>query len=596
MRRLFTLFFYVLMAIGLYAQTREIDLRFYPTRIYDYFDNNQPNCIITDGTNVDALAKMLGTETLVLSDKEYKKYNLSNYNIICIGTSETNEFIDTLKLPYSYDGKEFVIGDTIMNAKDYNFMAVSNNPYCISNALLHIGEITEGYNNMFFKNAQFVVFSRDSVIHKGEYYSHLTNLLNSPNAKTYSAKIYPSTQLRKMPKLDNTNISFDTSAFSVLKSKEDIKNVVSGISNRKVIFLGENHYFNAINSIVKKIVFELNRESHFPYLVIEKPYSHTELINKFLDISNDKDASNYFISKLDMIVTCVEDSIFFNEIRKWNRDNHERKIQVLCTDIEHDYAATIEEILIPKLNDLDIDIHEDSLYSVSYLRSLINNEKIIEANNSQLYPLVDNLIQTFMAYNSLSKGFRHFNKIRQKAIISKYVEPHYFKSIIRDNKFIVYGGSEHTGTRNKNYLSHDSEGYYLEYINPYTNGLTYSIRLVAFSYTIDHATLSKKNFKFRPSGYLSMLNQFKKALENNSVNATDTVFIFNNYDSFTKRLLEVSSSLNSPFHFTSGNINKFERLNYVSFQDMKQSVFHRNHYLKFDKVIVIPTSKLITSR
>ncbi|MDX9770614.1 MAG: hypothetical protein RBT19_09625, partial [Tenuifilaceae bacterium] len=51
-------------AIGeVYAQGSAFDLRFYPTRIYDYFAHDAANCIITDGTNVDGLARMLGPST-----------------------------------------------------------------------------------------------------------------------------------------------------------------------------------------------------------------------------------------------------------------------------------------------------------------------------------------------------------------------------------------------------------------------------------------------------------------------------------------------------------------------------------------------------
>jgi len=596
MKKFLTLSFLVVFSIGLFAQPCKFDLRFIPTKIYDYFENSQPNCIITDGTNVDALVEMLGSETLVLSDKKYNEYNLSNYNIICIGNKETNEFITTLNLPYSYNGKTFAIGDTIINAKDYNFMAVLSNPYCISNSLLHIGSITEGYNDMFFKNAQFVIFKSDSVVFKGKYYSYLTNLPMSPDEKIHETEFYPNTQLNKFPKLDVSDAYVDTNIFKVIRIDDDFKKIVSDISNKKVVLLGENHYFKAINDIVKGIVFELNRESSFPYLVIESPYSHTFILNTFLSIADDAKAADYFRERLDMIVTSVEDSIFYNEIRKWNQVNTEKKICILCTDIEHNYEITISEILKPKLDNAGIDYHRDSLTSVNYLLKLNNDIKCIKLKDKDIYPIIDNLVQTLLAYSSLNKGFHQFNKIRQKAILTKFEDTLFFGSIVKDSKFILYGGSEHTGTRNNNYLSHESEGFYLEYVNPFTRGLTYSIRLVALSYSVNYSLQSNENFKYKPSGYIRMLNQYNQAIENKYINSTDTAFIFNGYDSFTKGLIEVSTTLKSPFFFSPLDIYKFEKPYYISFQDMKQSVFYRNHNLKFDRVIVVPSSRLVTSR
>ena len=596
MKKLFTPIIFIVLTNVLYAQTNVFGLRFIPTKIYDYFDNSQPNCIITDGTNVDALAKMLGPQTLVLSEKDYHKYNLSNFNIICIGTNGTNEFISTLNLPYNYNGNKLVIGDTIINTKDYNFMAVTANPYNISNCLLHIRAITEGINNIFFKNSQFVVFSRDSIVHEGKYYSYLTNLPESHNEETHKTEFYPNTQLTKFPELDVSNASIDTSIFKFFRMNDGYKNIVKDISNKKVVFLGENHYFKAINEIMKEIVFELNRENRFPYLIIEKPYSHTFLINRFLSITDDSEASEFFNSNLDMIVTCVEDSVFYNDIRKWNRIKPSRKISILCTDIEHNYEITIPNILIPKLISAGVEYHKDSLTSVNYLTKLKNDIKGKELWDNEIYPLVENLTQTLLAYSVLSKGFQHFSRVRQNAILKKYEDTLFFGSIIRDSKFIVYGGSEHTGTRNKFHLSQVSEGYYLEYINPFTRGLTYSIRLVALSYSIDKSLLSKETIKFKPSGYIRMLNQVKQAIDNKHINSTDTMFIFNGYDSFTKQLLEVATCFKSPFTFSPSDINVFDKPYYISFQDMKQSVFHRNHYLKFDRVIVVPSSKLVTSR
>ena len=98
------------------------------------------------------------------------------------------------------------------------------------------------------------------------------------------------------------------------------------------------------------------------------------------------------------------------------------------------------------------------------------------------------------------------------------------------------------------------------------------------------------------SGYKRMIDQFKQALVEENINFCDTVFIFNSYDSFTRQLIQVSSTLKFPFYFSSGDIIRFEKPDYISFQDMKQASFYKNHYLKFDKVIVVPTSEVVNSR
>ena len=261
-----------------------IDLGFIPTKIYDFFTNSYPNCIIVNASDtcskeVQELAKMLGNETLIISDYEYEKYNLSDYNIICIGNRKTNSFINSLILPYNYDEKLFAINENVIYEGDCNLMAVLQNPYCASNNLLQIGEISSSYNNIFFIDAQFVLFKNDSVIVQGKYYSYLTNLSNSPSEETHLTEFYPNTQLAKFPKIDVNKTQVDTSIFNVIRTNDEFEKISSDFSNKKVVLLGENHYYKTIKEFEKDIVFELNRSSYFPYIIIEEHYQEIELLN-----------------------------------------------------------------------------------------------------------------------------------------------------------------------------------------------------------------------------------------------------------------------------------------------------------------------------
>jgi len=591
------LIIFLISGINAFCQYNIENLKFLPVKIYDYFTNSQPNCIITDGSNINSLVEMLGENTLIVSDKEYKKYNLSNYNIICIGSAGTNKFIESIELPYNYNSELFIIGDTAIKSADCSIMAISNNPYNISNRLLHISKITEGYNNIFFKNAQFAVYKNDSIIFSGKYYNYLTNFSTSPNEETYQTEFYENTELVKFPVFVSNKNKIDTTFFKVIKSQKNIRRLVNDISNYKVILLGENHYFKTLQKIEENIIFELNTTSYFPYIIIEKPYSYTSVLNEFLAITDDEKSKEYFKDKLDFLVGSMEDSLFYNNLRIWNRNNQNKKIQILCTDIEHNYQVSLDNFLIPRLKSLKFDIPKDSLNSISYLKNLKINFENTNADNIELCRLVENLILTRIAYNEYEKnGFRKFNQVRQKAILKKYEDTLFFNTAIRNNKFIVIAGSEHSGTRNKQHLQMNKEGYYLEYLNPYTKGSTYSIRLLCLSYALDSILVYKDNLKFTPTNYVKMINEYKKAVNNDNIKINDSVFIFNGYDSFTKQILEVASNFKAPFSFKTDDIPLFEKPYYVSFQDMKESEYYKNDYMKYDHTIIIPFSFLIHSR
>src|SRR6056297_1792474 len=528
------IFLIILVNYNVSAQNEVNSLKYVPTKIYDYFTNDQPNCIINNGEDVKHLVNMLGKRTLVLSDDEYRDYNLSNYNIICMGTAKTNEFINSLDLPYRYNGKSFSLKDTSINMKGSNFMAVWFNPYNLSNRLIHIKELTKGYNNFFFKDAQFVIFKEDSSVFEGEYHNFFPNVKNFPSRRIHKTSCYPNTQLIKFPNIKDNQVQVDTNLIDIIADPVDCTNFVNDIKNRKVILLGENHYYKKNYEIAKNIILELNKQDHYPYIILEKPYSYTKMINEYIAFSDNEKANLFFQNMLEEFVWSLEDSIFFNNLRTWNRDNPGEKIKVLCTDIEHAYKRTIKHILIPLLESSEIVFKKDSLFSITYLKKMKSIIRILESDQDQreLRRLIYNLIHTFRAYNLLKeKGFYSFNKIRQETIHEKYEKPLFFRSIIKNNKFIVFGGSEHTGTKNKGNLNNNSEGYYLEYINPYTRGLTYSIRLLCLSYKMDSTVNLKINPNHLPDNYSKMLYSYKKAWNKNAINEKDSIFIFNNYDS-----------------------------------------------------------------
>jgi hypothetical protein len=324
-----------------------------------------------------------------------------------------------------------------------------------------------------------------------------------------------------------------------------------------------------------------------------------KMINDYITISDNKEANSFFQDMLDSFIWSLEDSLFLNSLRIWNRRNPDKKIKVLCTDIEHTYKRTIKHMLIPQLKSSEIVFKKDSLFSITYLKKIKSNIKNFESDedNAELHRLIDNLLQTFMAYKSLKKkGYNSFNKIRQKAIVRKYERPLFFRSKIKKNKFIVLGGSLHMGTKNKRNLNTKSEGYYLEYINPYTRGLTYSIRLLCLTYKMDSTVNLEINPLHLPSNYAKTFHSYKKAWGKNIINLGDSVFIFNNYDSFTKQILQYSTLLDKPFSFASEDIPELYKPYYISFQDMKESEYYRNDYMKYDRIIIVPNSQLFHPR
>lgn len=585
-----------LQSFVIFAQFNTSKLNFCPSKVYDIFSNENPICIINNGSDVNKLADMIGNQTLVISDNDYKKYNLSSFNIICIGNSLNNKFIKTLSLPYNLNNNKITIGDTIISIGNNNFMAVFYNPYNISNRLLQINKIDNYLNNRFFDNAQFVFFKKDSVVTKGFYYKYY-NMKKPPNKNKYLSEKYLNTNLYKFPNLNIDNVKIDTTLIKKLTKKSIAENVKS-IINKKVILLGENHNYKTIKDIEKEYVFELNKQSYYPYIVLEQAFSDAKIINYFLSIKSNKEASDFFLKNLDVIASTKEDSSFLNDLRLWNISYPNKKLKVMCTDIEHNYMHTIKDILLPNLKSYGVNINDTIFKEWQFQENEALLKKIKNENpNISSYEklIIDNLIITMKAYKSVySKGFRAFSKIRLKSIINKY--DNYYSNIIKNNKFIVIGGSNHVETKNINNVDKNAEGYYLEYLNKYTKGNTYSIRLIAFSYNIDYSLINKKDLKFKQSNYRKAIKTYSENIKQGYINKNDSIFNFSKYNSLIKQLLEYSVIINKPYFFKTVNVDYVYKPYYISFEDLKSSNYFKNDFKTFDEVIIINFSPFIVSR
>lgn len=429
---------------------------------------------------------------------------------------------------------------------------------------------------------------------------HSLGLYPYPAAEEFKNNILSDSLIKAQPvSADDINDSFTNT-----NDLEWLKDIAK---NNKVVLLGEEHYHEFISNIRNRILFYLNTVDYYPLIVLEAQYSYTGYVNYYINLKDDKEAGKFFDDVMCSLVSSVEEYDLFRHIRRWNMLNPSKKITVGFSDIEHNYWATIKNILLPYFRkiDRDLEIKTDSL-SEQELGALLPKffsllQKAKEINLTGDYPFltpqyISNVITNLESiYNSSNYQFDYY---RQKAIVRNLTDKNYLGNFLINGKALLHGGAYHMTTHfsypeNGNFLR---EGSYLnEDFNP-TKGKVYSISFHSFFRSLGKAAdINLDSCVVQGGGYRYLLGRWQTAYKEKLISCDDYLIDFEISD-FHKLFLKIESGFNnSPIVINS--INWQAAMN-IAKQNKNINLFNIIKYWepdhnRYDKHIFIPGSPFI---
>src|SRR5512133_3432833 len=111
------------------------------------------------------------------------------------------------------------------------------------------------------------------------------------------------------------------------------------LKDNKILAVGESHHLKFNSYILRRILFAANTFDYYPTLVLELPYSYMGYFNHYLDIEDDQLASAYCDSVLTKMHKKSIPTLL--AIRSWNKLHKDKRIEVVCSDIEHSFWFTV---------------------------------------------------------------------------------------------------------------------------------------------------------------------------------------------------------------------------------------------------------------
>lgn len=386
-----------------------------------------------------------------------------------------------------------------------------------------------------------------------------------------------------------------------------------GKANRVFLF-GETHYYQAIHNLRNRIFFALNIYDYYPLVSFECAYSRTPFIEHYLTITDEDEAKRYYKDVICDMVLSVEDSLFLEHIRRWNRLHPQKKLHIGFHDIEHDYATTLKKIVVPyfQLIDSTFDIDTDTFILI-HLGKLIDELKerlnLAKAKNligaySFITPqymecVLENLLSTYQSY--YYEGA--FDYYRQKAIIRNLTDERFLGKYLRRGKVMLHAGGYHT--KNRFYYPEEgnfySEGSYLNFEYEPTKGKTFSLFCVGYAYSFGemvHADADSLLYE-KYTDYGRLIDRFQKAYRQKLV-TPEEYYIMNKTElnDFDKLIFKIAYANNH-------SLLKIEKINWdliftkisqKSKEDYKNLIMKKDNYSRYDQIILVPRSKIIRAK
>jgi hypothetical protein len=397
-------------------------------------------------------------------------------------------------------------------------------------------------------------------LHKGKnmnkFASFIHNLFHDKTKILESMSMYPYPKEEELVdnQLDDSNVRVSQ------LNDEDIKDNFTNINdltwlkpvaeNNKVVMLGESHYFRKSYHLRNRIFFALNTFDYYPLIVLEDQYSKTPFIQHFLKLYDDSEAHKYLEQNLNVFITTEEDAVFFEHMRRWNKNNPDKQVTAACSDIEFNYKTTFDYIIEPYFKQMAdippefLDSLSESRFTPEFLHTLRNllskakKEQIIGPFPFITYDYIENVIANVesLYYSSmLDKEY-----YRQKAIVRNLTDTRFLGKYTSENKFMTHGGANHCQSciefpEGGSFLS---EGSFLNHNFEPTKDKTHSIVATGLGYSLD--TMKSINLnECTPQGstYMKMVMELQKAFADKLIDST-SYYVFNRISDFDKMLIK----------------------------------------------------------
>ncbi|MBN2613761.1 MAG: hypothetical protein JXB00_19545 [Bacteroidales bacterium] len=473
---------------------------------------------------IDRFPTIPGQVKRIITDIEALNEVLSDVNIHAFGTIDGNLWIsDFMRKNQEFPvkiTKDSITAEKSYIGSDYSVTALWYNPFNPKHSLtLYIPQNLNTAKSFKRQNTlQYAIFKNGEIV-KNAYYIFRDNHWNFyerldtmlvfrdvnhliPNNYETIADFYcryPTLKQLKTCHIDENDIAIDT-----IKIMEpyDLNNIsdmnwLQPIAQKyKTICIGELHHLKYNKPIFERILFSLNKFDYYPQLILELPYSYSAYINFYVSIQNDEEAKSYsdtLLSKIDNV-----DMPMFEIIRKWNKENPKKKIQIGCSDIEHNFVKTIKLILNPYLSKIDPNANlnysvEDSLRDYLFRAKRIISEA--KENNlvgnfpfetaTYMESVLKNLESSISIKLDPKKFYDHTDRF--KVMIRNVTDDLFLGNQVANSKCVFYGGEEHFRIFNDGSIinAKKTEGYYLAHYFKPTEDSVYSIAMRTLAVSIN---------------------------------------------------------------------------------------------------------------
>lgn len=131
-----------------------------------------------------------------------------------------------------------------------------------------------------------------------------------------------------------------------------IKNIAK---QNKIIALGEQHHLKQNKDFHRRLVFALNTFDSYPILIYELPFSYAAYFNYYLNTFDDEKAIIFRTNILTKLFPTIIGTL--DCFREWNKQNPTKRLEIGCSDLEHDFTRTYQFILEPYLKLIDSNFH-----------------------------------------------------------------------------------------------------------------------------------------------------------------------------------------------------------------------------------------------
>jgi len=484
---------------------------------------------------VDKLYTIPPDTLIIITDKEALTRDLSNTNIYAFGTKDgnlwTSWFLNKSKtFPIKIED-DSIVADIVYYGNEHVVNSLWFNPYNPKHVLFfHIPQ-QRGFtkNCITHSPGQIAIWKNKKNICKNPYYrlenntwvfdriidTTLSQYIESEEIGKERYKFdrigphfykYPQYNQVKNCLINDTDIQVDTIKLfdsgcnmNYISDFEWIRKIAK---DNKIIALGEQvHHLKQNTYLLSRLLLAVNTFDTYPVLICELPYSYAAYFNYYLYAKDDKEANIFRDSVLYNLFPVFITTL--DCIREWNNLNSGKLIEIGCSDLEHDLKKTYSFILVPYFKKIEPNFNfqlKDDLSNYSELFAAIDKligiakDRNIIGDFPFLTPeyiecVVDNFKSTILI--NLNSTESEYPIERYKVMIRNVTDDKFLGELIKNNKCLFYGGSNHFQTRcsngdRKTYeYSDKTEGYYLANTFEPTRGKVFSIKLHPLAFYIE---------------------------------------------------------------------------------------------------------------